>query len=205
MVRMAYFSSRKSGRRNGRVPASVDHSWMTADQRIAYPDVESMDKELDMTRLADGSVVAKGEQIEIRGQVTDVDGIAIPNAMIDIWQANSAGRYLHETESESPDYDPNFQGWAILRTDAEGRFHFRTVRPGSRATGEGHPIAPHIHVKVSHEGYRDYANQLFFEGHPLNDGDLFLAHRPKGDREQLILRRDAADAAYICNLVLIPE
>jgi len=92
-----------------------------------YPNVDQADKDADLTRIEGHDGVASGEAVEITGQVTDASGAPLANAVVDVWQANAAGRYAHEADSNPAPLDPDFQGWAILTTDAEGRYRLNDV------------------------------------------------------------------------------
>ena len=119
-----------------------------------FPKSDQADKDLDMTRVEGRSEVALGEVIEISGQVLDETGAPIAGALVDVWQANSHGRYDHERDPNPAPLDPNFQGWARLTTDAEGRYRVRTIKPGAYPVGEGWSRPPHIHFKVAKRGFR---------------------------------------------------
>lgn len=110
------------------------------------------------------------------GRVLDIDGKPIENASVKIWQANAAGRYAHYADTNPAPLDPNFEGYALQQTDAEGRYRFKTIRPGAYAVG---PITrtPHIHFEVI--GPRDrVVTQMYFDGEPLNESDVLLQSSP---------------------------
>ena len=96
------------------------------------------------------------------------------NARIEIWQANTHGRYAHPSDPNTQlSLDPDFQGYALLRTDNEGRYRFRTIKPGPYPTARGDMRAPHIHFEI--EGQIDRkVTQLFFPKERLNDQDRHL-------------------------------
>jgi protocatechuate 3,4-dioxygenase, alpha subunit len=128
----------------------------------------------DLTRL-DGKPV-KGEVIEITGRVTQGDGAPLDNAILEIWQANSEGRFD----------DPAFFGWGRAATDAQGIYRFRTIRPGA-PRGR----APHINFIVLFSGLmRHLQTVMFFEDGGNNADDPVLnAVQPKDRRERLIAKR----------------
>ena len=103
-------------------------------------------------------------------------GVPVAGAKVEIWQANMHGRYTHPSDPNPAPLDPNFDGFAAQTTDAEGRFKFKTIKPGAYPTGvEGWTRPPHIHFLV--RGRADkLATQLYFPGEPLNDRDRLLRH-----------------------------
>lgn len=139
-----------------------------------YPVVEQADKDADLTIFGDSPNVALGDIITVEGRVFDRDGVPIAGAVVDIWQANAAGRYAHERDWNPAPLDPNFQGWAILRTDPDGRYRFKTIKPGAYPAAQGWDRPPHIHFKVSRRGYHEITTQMYFENEPLNDVDHIL-------------------------------
>jgi protocatechuate 3,4-dioxygenase, beta subunit len=137
-----------------------------------FPKKDQADKDLDMTRVEGRTEAARGEVIEISGQVLDEMGAPIAGALVDVWQANAAGRYDHEADTNPAALDPNFQSWARLTTDAEGRYRVRTIRPGHYPVREGWSRPPHIHFKVARRGFSEITTQMYFAGDALNDVDL---------------------------------
>jgi protocatechuate 3,4-dioxygenase alpha subunit len=95
---------------------------------------------------------ARGERIIIEGQVRDGDGAGVPDAMLEIWQANAAGRYAHPEDKQEKPQDPNFIGFGRVFTDKDGRYRFITIRPGA-VPGRGNTLqAPHILMSVFARG-----------------------------------------------------
>ena len=94
----------------------------------------------------------KGQVIRIEGRVLDGDGEPVPDAMVEIWQANAAGKYDHPDDTQDKPVDPHFIGFGRCGTDKRGRFHFVTIKPG-RVPGRGNALqAPHINVTVFARG-----------------------------------------------------
>ena len=85
-----------------------------------FPKKDQADKDLDLTRIAGHDKAAQGEVHVIEGRVLDENGAPVADALVDVWQANRHGRYDHEADPNPAPLDPDFQGWARLRTDAEG-------------------------------------------------------------------------------------
>jgi protocatechuate 3,4-dioxygenase alpha subunit len=131
-----------------------------------------------------------GDIIEIFGTVTDGDGALVPDAMIEIWQANAAGRYasLDDARTDVP-LDPNFVGFGRSSTGADGVYRFRTIRPGP-VPGPGNSLqAPHIAVGVFGRGLlKRLVTRLYFPDAPENANDPVLALTPEDRRDTLIAR-----------------
>lgn len=169
-----------------------------------YPVARPLDQDSDLTRLRGSSGVARGRAINVVGQVVDRWGRAVPNARLDLWQANAAGRYAHPGDTSPAPLDPNFQGSTRLLADAEGRFRIRTIRPGAYGTR-----TPHIHFDISSRSQRT-VTQMYFPGEPLNDQDGLLAELSPENRATLIahaiapLADDPTAPAYTWRVVLSP-
>jgi protocatechuate 3,4-dioxygenase, alpha subunit len=118
-----------------------------------------------------------GERIAIEGRVIDGDGAPVPDAMIELWQANASGRYNHpEDRQDDKPLDPNFRGFGRVATDGEGRFRVVTIKPGP-VPGRGNALqAPHINVAVSARGMLIHLyTRIYFADEPLNAGDPLLS------------------------------
>jgi protocatechuate 3,4-dioxygenase, alpha subunit len=119
----------------------------------------------------------KGERIVIEGRVLDGDGVPVPDAVIELWQANAAGRYAHpdDKQTDKP-LDPNFRGFGRVATDAEGRFRITTIRPGP-VPGRGNSLqAPHINVLLLSRGLLIHLHtRIYFAGEPANASDPLLS------------------------------
>jgi protocatechuate 3,4-dioxygenase alpha subunit len=89
-----------------------------------------------------------GERVTISGRVVDGDGKPVPDALLEIWQANSHGKYAHPEDNQTKPVDPDFQGYGRIGVDENGRFMFTTVKPGAVPGVDGKLQAPHIAVSV---------------------------------------------------------
>jgi len=133
-------------------------------------------EKLDLSRgAADGRAI--GQLISVAGRVTDEDGSPVAGAVVEIWQANSSGKYIHELDRFEAPLDPHFMGQGRLITDSEGRYEFLTVKPGAYPVMESgwwwRP--PHIHFSIFGPSWMNrYVTQIFFPGEPLNQVDLLL-------------------------------
>lgn len=134
-----------------------------------YPDVLPPESDFDLVTMA-GRSAATGEVIAIEGRVLGTDGRPVPGAVVELWQANAFGRYAHSRDRSDVPLDPNFQGYGVVRSDAEGRYRFRTIRPG---------IYPgrtrHVHFSVAGPGFEAKPMQMYFAGEQGNARDFLYA------------------------------
>jgi protocatechuate 3,4-dioxygenase beta subunit len=111
-----------------------------------------------------------GERIIVTGTVMDEDGRPVPHSLVEIWQANAAGRYVHVVDQHPAPLDPNFTGAGRCLTDAEGRYRFTTIKPGAYPW-RNHPNAwrpPHIHFSLFGPTFLTrLVTQMYFPGDPL--------------------------------------
>jgi protocatechuate 3,4-dioxygenase, beta subunit len=159
-----------------------------------FPARDQPDKDFDMTRIAGRDDVALGTVIEVAGRVLDADGQPIEGALIDIWQANAAGKYAHERDRRDAPLDPAFQGWAQLKTAADGAWRVRTIMPGAYPVSAGWVRPPHLHFKVARRGFHELITQMYFAGEPLNDVDRLLQAVPAEQRAALLVTFTEAEA-----------
>ncbi|WP_314403409.1 protocatechuate 3,4-dioxygenase subunit alpha [Stenotrophomonas rhizophila] len=130
---------------------------------------------------------AQGERVQVQGQVFDGLGVPVSDAVLEIWQADAQGIYAHPEDPRHDDHDPAFDGWGRVPTDAQGRFAFTTVRPGSVAGPKGQPQAPHLMVLVFMRGLlRAASARVYFSDAPGNADDPILALVPAERRATLI-------------------
>lgn len=144
-----------------------------------YPRVKPTDQDADLTRVAERTARATGQVIHLQGRVLRPDGEPIAGARVEIWQANAAGRYAHPNDSNPAPLDPNFQGYAALVTDAEGRFRVTTIKPGAYPMNSQTMRPPHIHFDIRASDSH-LITQMYFKGEPLNDADYILQRAGSG-------------------------
>jgi protocatechuate 3,4-dioxygenase beta subunit len=144
----------------------------------------------DMARR--GADRAIGQLIQVRLRIVDEDGTPMRGAMLEVWQANAAGRYLHPNDDDHAPLDPHFCGSSRLLTDEIGAIEIRTIKPGAYPVPDtGHWWRPpHIHFSVWGKLWLSrLVTQMFFPGEPLNDQDRILQAVPNAEaRERLIAR-----------------
>lgn len=145
-----------------------------------YPIVRPADADADLTRVRGSRGIAVGTPINVMGRVFDARGNAIRGARLELWQANAVGRYAHPGDQrDDAALDPNFQGYALITTDREGRYKFRTIKPGAYKI-PGDMRTPHIHFDVHGRAQR-LVTQLYFPDEALNASDLLLKHASPRD------------------------
>jgi protocatechuate 3,4-dioxygenase beta subunit len=146
----------------------------------------------DLTRQHDGEPL--GERITVSGRVLDGDGRPVRATLVELWQANSAGRYRHHADQHPAPLDPNFSGAGRTLTDDEGRYSFMTIRPGAYPWGN-HPKAwrpAHIHFSLFGPAFATrLITQMYFPGDPLFEYDpIFQSVRDPRARDRLVARFD---------------
>jgi len=141
-----------------------------------YP-LKKLPETSDLTRLPGHSGHAQGQVLNVMGRVLNLSGEPVVNAKIELWQANSNGRYAHPSDTNPAPLDPNFDGCAVLTSDSEGRYRFKTIKPGAYPAGPNLVRPSHIHFQVT--GRQDrLVTQLYFEGDPYNATDPFINSAP---------------------------
>lgn len=131
-----------------------------------YPDRLPLDTDNDLLVINDSITPAIGEVTYLSGQVLSEAGTPVRNALVEIWQVDAKGVYLHTRSASSGNRDTNFQGYGRFLTDSKGRYSFRTVKP---ITYPGR--TPHIHIAVSRNGHRVLTTQMLIAGEARNEGD----------------------------------
>jgi protocatechuate 3,4-dioxygenase alpha subunit len=145
-----------------------------------------------------------GERITIEGRVLDGDGAAVPDALIELWQANAAGRYDHTDDTQADKkIDPNFHGYGRVATDAEGKFKITTIKPGP-VPGRGNALqAPHINVAFFARGLlRQLHTRIYFAGEAANASDPLLSAIDDEDARQSLIARRGEGGAYRFDIIL---
>lgn len=164
---------------------------------------------IDMTRQHPGEPI--GQRIIVSGRVLDDRGRPVPDTVVEIWQANAAGRYIHARDQWDAPLDPNFTGVGRVVTDTEGRYRFITVKPGAYPWGN-HKNAwrpQHIHFSLLGPAFvTRLVTQMYFPGDPLIAIDPIANAAPPEARDRMISRFDidttqeAYALSYIFDMVL---
>lgn len=150
-------------------------------------------RDADLTTNATGER-AIGQRIIVTGRVLDADGRPVPDAAIEVWQANAAGYYRHPVDStDNRPLDPNFTGRGLVVTDRDGNYAFTSIRPGAYPWGN-HPNAwrpAHIHLSLFGDRLTQrLVTQMYFEGDPLQPLDPILNAVPEPARHRLVAAYD---------------
>ena len=127
----------------------------------------------DLTRVEGRSGQAEGQIIYLGGRVLNRDGEPVRGAKLEIWQANTHGRYTHPNDDNKAPLDPNFEGFAVVNTDDEGRYNLKTIKPGAYPTGPNTIRPSHIHFEVFGKLER-LVTQMYFTGDPHHENDTWL-------------------------------
>jgi len=156
--------------------------------RLAYGRGRIGDRDDDLTRQHGGEPL--GERIIVTGRVLDGDGRPVRNGLVEVWQANAAGRYTHQNDAHPAPLDPNFSGAGRCLTDDEGRYRFVTVKPGAYPW-KNHDNAwrpAHIHFSLFGPSFRSrLITQMYFPGDPLFEHDpIFQSVQDPKARRRMI-------------------
>jgi len=133
-----------------------------------------------------------GERVTIEGRVFDGDGVPVPDAMLEIWQANAHGKYDHPEDTQDKPLEPGFKGYGRVMVNAEGVFRFTTIKPGPVPGPRGGEQAPHLVVSVFLRGVlRRMVTRIYFPDEPRNGGDFVLNLVDPARRSTLIAKKIA--------------
>jgi protocatechuate 3,4-dioxygenase beta subunit len=155
-----------------------------------YGHADVVTEEADLTRQHTGEPL--GERIIVQGRVLDEQGRAVPDALIEIWQCNAAGRYIHQNDQHPAPLDPNFTGAGRVVTDAQGKYQFISIKPGAYPW-RNHANAwrpAHIHLSLfGHSFLSRLVTQMYFPGDPLFAFDpIFNSVPDPKARERMICK-----------------
>lgn len=153
--------------------------------------VGQFDNDLTKNGIRNGEPL--GERIVVSGKILDIDGRPIKNTLVEIWQANAAGRYIHKVDQHNAPLDPNFFGGGRCVTDENGRYTFMTIKPGAYPWGN-HPNAwrpNHIHFSLFGSNITNrLVTQMYFPGDPLLQYDPIYQGVPEKARHLLVSQFD---------------
>jgi protocatechuate 3,4-dioxygenase beta subunit len=183
-----YASTRK--RAPSKPTIMIPHT-MTELTGPVYGHNHVLESESDLTRQHAGEPL--GERIIVSGRVLDEDGRPVPNTLLEIWQCNAAGRYIHVRDQHPAPHDPNFTGAGRVVTDAQGRYRFTTVKPGAYPW-RNHPNAwrpAHIHFSLLGPSFLTrLVTQMYFPNDPLFAFDPIYHSVPEQARHRMVSRFD---------------
>jgi protocatechuate 3,4-dioxygenase, beta subunit len=162
----------------GRAAAAFPTPEQAAGPFYPPPNQRPEDTDWDLVKIEGRVREAGGEIMHLSGHVLERTGPPLADALVEIWQCDANGRYHHVGDSSSGrPLDADFQGFGAIRTDAEGRYRFRTIKPVSYPGR-----TPHIHARVVPRDRRELITQIYLAGHPLNPRDWIF--RSLGVRAQ---------------------
>jgi len=145
----------------------------------------------DLTKNGQRNGEPIGERIKLSGKVMDEYGRPLKHVLVEVWQANAAGRYIHKAEIHDAPLDPNFLGAGRMLTDDEGKYTFYTIKPGAYPWGNHYNAwrPNHIHFSVIGKQFEHrLVTQMYFPGDPLFEFDPIFQSVPQRARELLIAR-----------------
>lgn len=147
----------------------------TEDMTIGpfYPVAKPLEQDADLTVVNGSRIGAKGQIVYLSGRVLKMDGTPAAGARLELWQANAAGRYAHPADGSAVPLDDGFQGYGIQTADAEGRYRFKTIKPGAYRIPDGRVRTPHLHFDVQGRTSRT-VTQMFFPGEAGNATDFLF-------------------------------
>jgi protocatechuate 3,4-dioxygenase, beta subunit len=149
--------------------------------------VGALDHDLTKNSIVNGEPI--GERIVVSGKVLNENGQPIPHTLIEIWQANAAGRYVHKVDQHNAPLDPNFLGVGRCMTDEQGNYKYYTIKPGAYPWGN-HPNAwrpNHIHLSLFGANITNrLVTQMYFPGDPLLQYDPMYLGVPERGRKLLV-------------------
>lgn len=156
---------------------------------------------IGLTRLNQADLAGPGvagERVAIEGRVLDGDGQPVPDALVELWQANSQGKYAHPEDKQEKPVEPGFKGYGRQPTDDAGKFRFTTIKPGPVPGPDGKPQAPHIAVTVFARGLqRRLVTRIYFPDEPANTADFALNRVDPARRATLIAKKVAGQSGVL--------
>jgi protocatechuate 3,4-dioxygenase, beta subunit len=187
-----YAPYRSTGKRHPKKPLILVPHTLSELTGPVYGHDAVLPEESDLTRQHAGEPL--GERIIVTGRVLDESGRPVPNTLLEVWQANAGGRYVHVVDQHPAPLDPNFTGAGRTVTDADGRYRFVTVKPGAYPWGNHHNAwrPQHIHFSLfGHSFLSRLVAQMYFPGDPLFQYDpIFNSVTDEKARNRMIARFD---------------
>lgn len=165
-----------------------------------YPVERIAEEDADLTLISGHTKRAQGSIIQVTGRVLDRNGNPVSGARLELWQCNAVGRYSHANEVATAPLDPDFQGFAAIRTGAKGEWRITTVKPA----GYDSPIGrrtPHIHFDVSGKNQRLVTQMYFSDEEPSNGSDML--YKEMGNEAGRTVARLDGEARYNWDIILM--
>ena len=146
---------------------------------------------IGLERLFDTDIAGEniqGTRVAVQGRVLDGGGRPVPDAVIEVWQANAQGKYAHPVDTQDRPLEPGFKGFGRVPTDDDGVFRFATIKPGSVPGPGGRPQAPHLVIGLLMRGLlRGLVTRAYFPNEPTNAADPILQMIEAPRRKTLLL------------------
>ncbi len=139
----------------------------------------------------------QGRPIRVSGRFLDALGMPVPSLIVEFWQANAHGRYRHPLDQSGRPLDPQFDGFARVRTDDDGAYTFATIMPGARGAR-----APHLRLTIFASGIDRLVTQIFFDEEPLNETDPVLCAVKDPDVRRRLVAKKTGDAEFTLDIVM---
>jgi protocatechuate 3,4-dioxygenase beta subunit len=155
-----------------------------------YPDHLPLDQDNDLVHITGDITPAVGVITNLHGRVVDKNGAAVKGALVELWQADNRGNYIHSRGEQNPPRDAHFQGYGKFETAADGAWKFRTIKP---ALYSGRTRHYHFGITLPGQG-RPFTTQLFFAGEPENGRDMVLGEIRDAVKRASVIREFTADA-----------
>lgn len=165
-----------------------------------YPIERLAEEDADLTWIKGHAKRAEGSVIQVRGRVLDRYGNPVSSARMEIWQCNSLGRYAHANDVATTPLDPNFQGYASIRTSAKGEWQITTIKPAAYDSPIGRRT-PHIHFDVQGKSHR-LATQMYFSDDDATNSKDLLYQELGGSADRTVAKLGAA-GQYDWDVVLM--
>jgi protocatechuate 3,4-dioxygenase, alpha subunit len=145
-----------------------------------------------------------GERVTVQGRVFDGDGIPVPDAVLEIWQANAHGKYAHPEDIQKKPLEPGFTGYGRVPASPQGLFRFATIRPGPVPGPSGKEQAPHLLISIFMRGMlKRLVTRMYFPDDALNESDPILNLVEPQRRGTLIAKKTAGGPSTLeWNIVL---
>lgn len=185
---------KSTGLRGPKAPRVVVRHELVANRGIATPPAILLANDSDLT--AHGKSEPQGQAITVSGRVVDEDGRAVRDSLVEVWQCNAAGRYAHAKDDHDAPLDSNFFGHGKFMTDSEGRYRFKTIKPGAYPWGNHHNAwrPAHIHFSLFGNVYAQrLVTQMYFPDDPLFAFDPIFNGIPDGAARQRLISRFSLD------------
>lgn len=137
-----------------------------------------------------------GERVVVEGRLVDGDGLPVPDAFLEFWQANSQGKYDHPEDTQDKATEDGFKGFARVPTNPDGTFRLTTIKPGSVPGPNGRPQAPHLLVSIFMRGIlRRLVTRMYFPEDAANGNDPILNLVEPARRSSLIAKKNRPGTA----------